>query len=43
MAVGLHLEELFGKFDIYAVIDDNVVPFAKNMNINAFLVKGKNT
>ena len=42
MAVGLHLEELSAKFEIYTLIDENIIPFTKNMKINAFLVKKKN-
>jgi hypothetical protein len=42
MAVGINLEELSAKFEIYAYDGENVIPFAKNMKINAFLVKRKN-
>ncbi|HTI09789.1 MAG TPA: hypothetical protein VL832_14575 [Puia sp.] len=43
MAVGINLEELCRTFDIYAEVDqhDDFVPFRKNMEINAFLVKRK--
>jgi hypothetical protein len=43
MAVGINLEELSLTFEIYAEIDkqDDFVPFRKNMEINAFLVKRK--
>lgn len=45
MAVGLNLEELSEKFEIYAEIGDNgdFVPFCKGMIINAFLIKRKNS
>jgi len=45
IAVGLNLEELSTKFDIYAEVDGNedFLPFRKNMKISAFLVKRKNT
>lgn len=42
MAVGLNLEELTAKFEIYAYVDGNVIPFIKNLKINAFLIKRKN-
>jgi hypothetical protein len=43
MAVGINLEELSSTFEIYAEIEkqDDFVPFRKNMEINAFLVKRK--
>ena len=41
MAVGLHLEELATKFEIFGYIGETLVPFSKNMNINTFLVKRK--
>jgi hypothetical protein len=41
MAVGLHLEELSAKFEIYAYADEQLVPFVKNLKINAFLIKRK--
>jgi hypothetical protein len=43
MAVGINLEELCLTFDIYAEVDEqpDFVPFRKNMEINAFLVKRK--
>jgi hypothetical protein len=41
MAVGLNLKELSSQFDIYAYIEDEIVPFKKNMAISAFLVKKK--
>lgn len=44
MAVGLNLEELSKKFEIYAEINDTTEfrPFCKNMPISAFLIKRKN-
>ena len=41
MAIGLNLEELSLKFDIYAEASDGFVPFYKNMEVTAFLVKRK--
>ena len=41
MAVGLHLEELSAKFEIYGYVEDLLVPFVKNLKINAFLIKRK--
>jgi hypothetical protein len=43
MAVGLNLEELSETFDIYAEMnnDFDFVPFHKNMEITAFLIKRK--
>ena len=41
MAVGLHLEELSTKFEVYAFVNENVMPFVKNLKINAFLIKRK--
>jgi hypothetical protein len=41
MAVGLYLEELSTKFEIYAFVNENVVPFVKNLKINAFLINRK--
>jgi hypothetical protein len=43
IAVGLHLEELSAKFEIYAFVDEKIVPFAKNLKISAFLCKRKKT
>jgi hypothetical protein len=42
MAIGLHLEELLVKFEIYTFVGESLVPFRKNMNVNAFLIKRKN-
>ena len=41
MAVGIHFEELSAKFDIYAYVNEKMIPFVKNLKINAFLVKRK--
>ncbi len=41
MAVGLHYEELSAKFEIYAYVDEKIIPFVKDLEINAFLVKRK--
>lgn len=43
MAVGLNLTELSAKFEIYAetIEMDEFVPFRKNMNLQAFLIKRK--
>jgi len=42
IAVGVNLEELSRKFDIYAFDQEEVKLFAKDMEINAFLIKRKN-
>jgi hypothetical protein len=42
MAVGLHLEELSLKFEIYGLAGEQLVPFTKNLKINAFLITKKN-
>lgn len=39
MAIGLHLEELSRKFVIYAVKDGNIVPFARNVDVEDFVIK----
>lgn len=41
MAVGLHIEELSAKFEIYGYSDAKVIPFLKNLRISAFLIKRK--
>ncbi len=43
IAIGLNLEELLLTFEIFAEVDyqDQFIPFQKNMEINAFLVKRK--
>ena len=43
MAVGLNLEELSEKFEIYVEVNNAMefVSFCKNMEINAFLIKEK--
>ena len=42
MAIGLNLEELAEKFDIYGLTQAGIVKFSKNMEINAFLIRRKN-
>jgi len=41
IAVGLHLDELSSLYEIRGYVDDDIVPFIKNMKINAFLIKRK--
>lgn len=41
MAIGLHLEELSLKFDIFAKTASGVFPFCKNMEVIAFLISRK--
>lgn len=41
MAVGLYLEELSKKYEIWGLVDEDLVPFTKNLRINAFLVRRK--
>lgn len=41
MAIGLHLEELSRKFDIYGRLGERIMPFRKNMILTAFIVKKK--
>lgn len=43
MAIGLNLEELSETFEIYVEVDNEngFVPFRKNMEINAFVIKRK--
>lgn len=41
MAVGLYLEELSAKFEIYVHDGEKFMPFAKNLKTNAFLIKKK--
>ena len=35
------LDEISTTFDVYGIIGDNVYPFEKNVNYNAFLIKRK--
>jgi hypothetical protein len=42
IAVGLNLEELSQIFEIYAFVQGELLLFAKNMEINAFVIKRKN-
>jgi hypothetical protein len=41
MAVGLNLKELSRQFEIYAYVNEEIVPFEKNLEITAFLIKRK--
>lgn len=41
MAIGLNLEELTIKFDIYGLTQTGMIIFCKNMETNAFLIKRK--
>ncbi|HEY4063714.1 MAG TPA: hypothetical protein VGM30_17520 [Puia sp.] len=41
MAIGLNLEELLQRFDIYGQLNDEFLPFYKNMPTLAFLIKRK--
>jgi len=41
IAVSLHLDELSGNYEIRAFVDGDLIPFVKDMKINAFLIKRK--
>jgi len=41
IAVGINLDELSQIFDIYAFVQEELKLFAKNMEINAFVIKRK--
>jgi hypothetical protein len=41
IAVGLHLDELSRLYEIRAYVDGDVVPFVKDLKINAILIKRK--
>jgi hypothetical protein len=41
IAVGLHLDELSGLYEVKAYVDDELVTFVKDMKISAFLIKRK--
>ena len=41
IAIGLNLEQLELKFDIYGQIGEMFLPFRKNMPVSAFLIKRK--
>jgi hypothetical protein len=43
MAIGLHIDELSEKFELYGFVDGNLVPFVKNLKVSAFLIKLKKT
>jgi hypothetical protein len=42
IAVGINLEELSRKFEIYAFVQEELKLFTKDMEINAFVIKRKN-
>ena len=42
IAVGLNLDELSQIFEIYAFVQEELKLFAKNMEINTFVIKRKN-
>jgi len=41
MAIGLYLEELSLKFEIYGWVDQQIVSFAKGLEVNGFLITKK--
>jgi hypothetical protein len=41
MAISLHLEELSLKFDIYGYVNEKLVLFVKNLEVNRFLIQRK--
>ena len=41
MAIGLNQEEIAAKFDIYVYVENQLVPFIKNLEINTFIIKRK--
>lgn len=41
IAICVNLEELLLKFDIYAKVDNNIMPFQENMHLEGFLVRAK--
>jgi hypothetical protein len=41
IAVGLNFEELSQKFEIFALVNEELKPFCKNMAISAFVIKRK--
>jgi hypothetical protein len=41
IAVGLHIDELSGLYELKAYVDGDLVSFVKNMKINAFLIRRK--
>jgi hypothetical protein len=41
MAIGLNLEELSLTYEIYGRVDNDLVPFYKNLDASAFLIKRK--
>jgi hypothetical protein len=41
MAIGINLEYLLLKFEVYAKVGNDIAPFSKNMKADAFLVRIK--
>jgi hypothetical protein len=41
IAVALHFDELSALYEICAYVDGNILPFAKDMKLSAFLIKRK--
>jgi hypothetical protein len=41
MAIGLYLEELSLRFEIYGRVDQQIIPFTKGLEVNGFLVTKK--
>lgn len=41
IAIGLNLGELSDEFNIYAYVNEEIIPFTRNINVTAFLVKRK--
>lgn len=41
MAIGVHLDELSAVYEIWAYKDERIIPFSKNLIINAFLIRRK--
>jgi hypothetical protein len=41
MAIGLHLEELSFKFEIYGLVSQQMVPFSKGLEVSGFLITKK--
>lgn len=42
IAVGINLEELSQTFEVFAFVEEELKLFAKNMEINSFVIKRKN-
>jgi len=41
MAIGLHWGELSTQYEIWAYKDEQLISFAKNLKVSAFLIKRK--